>query len=259
MTEQRCTIGLVIPAYNEANRIEKTVGEVVEYLRSQPYAWKVLVVDDGSADSTPAIVRSLMKTIPELELLANDHRGKAYAVRAGVLATKADFVIFSDADLSVPITELERLMSRLRAGASVVIGSREAKGARRIGEPSYRHVMGRVFSLFYRALILPGVQDAQCGFKGFRIDVARALFSSLLLYGDKAPVVKGGMVTGFDVELLFLARRWGFVVEEVPVDWYYGSGSKVRPTRDVPKMVFDVWRIRWFALTGRYARSYQKG
>lgn len=250
-----CLVGLVIPAFNEATRIEKTVREVVAYMRSRPYTWRLLVSDDGSTDETAAIVRGIMGEVPELELLSNDHRGKAFAVRAGVLRIDARYVVFTDADLAVPINELDRLLTKLEAGADVVIGSREAPGARRFDEPPYRHLMGRVFSLLYRLLILPGIEDAQCGFKGFRGDVGHALFSHLLLYGDKAPVVRGGLLTGFDVELLYVARRWGLRIEEVPVDWYYGAGSKVRPTRDVPKMIMDVLRIRWHALAGDYARQ----
>lgn len=249
-----CRLGLVIPAYNEAGRIETTLREVVAFLRSRPYAWRLLVSDDGSSDDTAAIVRTVMREVPELDLLSSSHRGKAFAVRAGVLRTDARYIVFTDADLAVPINELDRLLTSLEAGADVVIGSREASGARRFDEPPYRHLMGRIFSALYRVLILPGIEDAQCGFKGFRGEVAHALFSHLLLYGDKAPVVRGGLLTGFDVELLYLARRWGLKIEDVPVDWYYGAGSKVRPTRDVPKMIMDVLKIRWHALAGDYAR-----
>lgn len=252
MTEPACYLGLLIPAYNESARLPRTVETVVGYLRAQPYSWQLLIVDDGSTDDTLAVARALQVRTPELAVKANDHRGKAYAVRSGMLHLKAQFLVFTDADLSVPIEELARLLEKLEMGADVVIGSREAPGSRRIGEPAYRHLMGRVFSLTYRVLILPGVEDAQCGFKGFRQTAGRILFRHLLLYGEDAPVVRGGLLTGFDAELLFLARRWGFRVAEVPVDWYYGAGSKMRPQRDIPKMLGDILKIRWNAITGRY-------
>lgn len=245
-------VDLIIPAYNEETRLPETLERVVAYLRRQPYPWNVIVVDDGSDDRTLAIARGWQEQEARVQVIASDHRGKAYAVRTGILAAQAPYVVFSDADLSVPIEELERILPLLSGGADVVIGSRESAGAHRYNEPAYRHVMGRVYNLLYRSVLLPGVRDSQCGFKGFRTAVAHQLFQRMLLYGADAEPVRGGMVTGFDIELLFLARRWKLNVVEVGVQWYYGRASKVRPVRDTVRMVGDVLRILLYARLGRY-------
>jgi dolichyl-phosphate beta-glucosyltransferase len=255
MPEANPYLSVVIPAYNESGRIAQTVEAVIGYLRGQPYTWDILVVDDGSVDETRQIAKALCDITPELTIIGNEHRGKAFAVRTGMLAARGAFIVFSDADLAVPITSLETMLKRFHEGADVVIASREAPGARRVGEPAYRHLMGRVFSLAYRVLILPGIEDSQCGFKGFTHASAVTLFGNMLLYGDKAPIVRGGLLTGFDAELLFLARRWDYRIAEIPVDWFYGAGSKVRAFHDTPKMIKDIVLIRWNALTRRYART----
>ncbi len=246
-------VDLIIPAYNEEMRLPGTLERVIAYLRHQSYPWKVIVVDDGSEDRTLAIAQRWQEEEQRIQVIANDHRGKAYAVRTGIFAAKAPYVVFSDADLSVPIEELERILPLLFNGADVVIGSREGAGAHRYNEPAYRHVMGRVYNLLYRSVLLPGIQDSQCGFKGFRTEVAHRLFQQMLLYGANAKPVRGGMVTGFDIELLFLARRWKLNIIEVGVQWYYGRASKVRPVRDTVRMVSDVLRILLYARLGRYS------
>jgi glycosyltransferase involved in cell wall biosynthesis len=255
MPETNPYLSVVIPAYNEARRIAQSVNTVIDYLRTRPYTWQLLVIDDGSIDETRNIAHDLCEGKPELTIIGNEHRGKAFTVRTGVLASRGDYVVFSDADLAVPITALEPMLHRFREGADVVIASREAPGARRVGEPAYRHLMGRVYNLVYQLLILPGVQDSQCGFKGFTRAAADTLFGNMLLYGEHAPIVRGGLLTGFDAELLFLARRWDFQVTEIPVEWFYGAGSKVRAFHDTPKMMRDILLIRWKALTRRYART----
>lgn len=243
---------VIVPAYNEAARLPGTLDQMVTYFRGQPYAWRICVVDDGSADDTAAIAQQWVEREPCVGVIVNDHRGKAYAVRTGILAAQGDYVAFSDADLSVPIGEIERLLAALAAGADVAIGSREGPGAHRYGEPAYRHLMGRIYNLLYRGVVLPGIADSQCGFKAFRTAVAHDLFRHMQVYGADARPIKGGMVTGFDTELLFLARRCGYHLEEVGVDWYYGKASKVRPVRDTVRMIVDVFKIRAFAAAGRY-------
>lgn len=243
---------VVVPAYNEAGRLPGTLERMVAYFREQAYSWRVHIVDDGSSDATLALAQRWVEREPALTVTANDHRGKAYAVRTGILAAESRYVAFSDADLSVPIVEIERLLTALDAGADVAIGSREGPGARRYGEPAYRHLMGRVYNLLYRTVLLPGISDSQCGFKAFRTPVAHDLFQRMLVYGADARRIKGGMVTGFDTELLFLVRRRGYRLEEVGVDWYYGKASKVRPVRDTGRMMTDVFKIRAYAGAGRY-------
>ena len=230
----------------------RTLEQMVAYFLGQTYEWRISVVDDGSVDTTRDVCRDWAQREPRVSVIANDHRGKAFAVRTGILAADTCYVAFSDADMSVPIAEIERLVAELAAGADVAFGSREGPGARRYDEPMYRHVMGRVYNQLYRHILLPGIQDSQCGFKAFRGAVAHDLFRRMLVYGSDAPLIRGGMVTGFDTELLYLARRRGYRIVEVGVDWYYAKASKVRPLQDTVRMVTDVFRILVNARSGRY-------
>ena len=249
---------VVVPAYNEAERLPGTLEQMVAYFQDQPYDWRICVVDDGSDDATSALAQAWSAREPRLDVIVNDHRGKAYAVRTGIMAATSAYVAFSDADLSVPIGEIERLLAALASGADVAIGSREGPGSHRYGEPAYRHLMGRIYNLLYRGVLLPGIADSQCGFKAFRTAVAHDLFQRMLVYGAKAQPIRGGMVTGFDTELLFLIRRRGYRLEEVGVDWYYGKASKVRPVRDTVRMIVDVFKIRAFAGAGRYGAKVKR-
>ena len=250
---------IVVPAYNERQRISATVARISEFMSAQDYAAELLVVDDGSDDGTADMVDSLRNGAgPPVDVIRNDHRGKAFAVRTGILAARSTYVAFSDADLSVPIREIERLLMALDGGADVAIGSREGPGAHRYGEPAYRHLMGRIYNLLYRTVLLPGISDSQCGFKAFRTLAAHDLFQRMLVYGGDARPITGGMVTGFDTELLFLARRRGYRLDEIGVDWYYGKASKVRPVRDTERMIVDVFKIRAYAGAGRYGAKARR-
>jgi dolichyl-phosphate beta-glucosyltransferase len=160
--------------------------------------------------------------------------------------------VFTDADLATPIEYVQDARDLLEEGWDLVIGSREGNGARRIGEPRHRHYMGRLYNYFVQALLLPGIRDTQCGFKAFRYDVARDLFTRTALYHGTDLRVRGPLVTGFDVELLYLARRRGYRIFELPVVWRHVSGSKVRPGVDSMLMLRDVLRVRWNGLRGRY-------
>lgn len=212
----------------------------------------MVVVDDGSSDDTAALVEEAARKDASLQLIRNGHYGKAYTVRTGMLAAQGRFVLFTDADGATPIEEVDKLLPLLEQGADVAIASREGSGARRIGEPWHRHVMGRVFNLIVRIIALPGIHDTQCGFKCFRREAAQALFGGMRLYGEQAGTVKGALLTGFDVEVLFLARKWGYRIAEVPVAWYYGSESKVNPIKDSWRNLRDVLLVRWNDLRGRY-------
>jgi len=169
-----------------------------------------------------------------------------------MLAAHGACVLFTDADLAVPIEEVGRLLPVLDAGYGVVIGSREGDGASREGEPAFRHVMGRVFNRLVRLIAAPGIDDTQCGFKLFRADAVAAVVPRLRLYGADAPVVRGARVTGFDVEVLVIARRQGFRIHEEPVRWRYGVQSKVRPVADTFWNLRDVVRVRLNDLRGFY-------
>jgi glycosyltransferase involved in cell wall biosynthesis len=246
----------VIPAYEEANRLRSTLDRVEKFLREPPRApMEVVLVDDGSRDATLSIMREFAGSRPDVQVVANAHRGKAFAVRSGMLAARGAVVYFSDADLSTPLAETARLLRALERGASVAIGSREGTGARRQEEPFYRHLMGRGFNFLVQFLLVPGVRDTQCGFKMFSRQAARAIFSRLKRYGPDAPVIQGPMVTAFDVEVLFLARKLGFKIAEVPVFWKHEVGSKVRPVVDSLRMARDIALVRWNEARGAYARG----
>jgi len=248
-------LSVVVPAYNEERRLPATLKQICDYLGRQPYQAELLVVDDGSIDRTVDVSRQALATVPQnltWRIIENDHRGKGYTVRTGMLAAKGRHVLFSDADLATPIEDVEKLLPYLEGGYDIAIGSREGLGAQRLAEPWYRHVMGRVFNLLVRIVAGTQYQDTQCGFKIFKREVARDLFGRLQLYGATAKVIKGGAVTAFDVEVLFLAGKRGYRVKEVPVQWRYGENTKVNPLRDSIRMFRDVIRVRLNDWRGLY-------
>jgi len=251
-------LSVVIPAYNEEQRLPGTLQCVCDYLGRQPYAAELVVVDDGSHDHTLDAARAaLAGATPNVSsrVIANDHRGKGYTVRTGMLAAAGDYVLFSDADLATPIEEVSKLLAQLRAGYDVAIGSREGVGAQRLAEPWYRHLMGRVFNLLVRIVAGMNFQDTQCGFKAFGHTVARDLFGSMRLYGAGAQVIQGAAVTAFDVEVLFLACKRGYRVAEVPVVWHYGESTKVNPLRDSMRNFQDVMHVRLNDWRGAYRKT----
>jgi len=229
-------LSIIVPAYNEENRIAPTLARIVEYMTARDEPYELIVVDDGSRDRTPAIVAEFAANNPTARLLAlTRNAGKGAAVRAGVLASRGDQVLFSDADLSTPIDELAQLRTALGAGADLAIGSRAAAGATRT-QPLLRRLQSSAFHLITRAFgfrVVTAIADTQCGFKLFRGSVARVLFRELSLAGF-----------AFDVELLELAHR-RFRIDEVPVVWTHVDGSKVRPGIDAIKMLGDLLRVRF--------------
>jgi glycosyltransferase involved in cell wall biosynthesis len=247
-------LSVVIPAYNEASRLPATLDKVMSYLEGCTYTYEVLVVDDGSEDRTADIVEEIAASHPYLTAIRNPHRGKGYAVRTGMLRATGRFILYSDADLSAPIEEVEKLLPYLEGKYDVAIGSREGIGAARYDEPHYRHLMGRVFNTFVRVVALPQFNDTQCGFKAFRKEAAHTLFRNLHLYGDNTADIKGAMVTGFDVEVLYLALKWDYKVKEVPVHWYYSPGTKVNPLKDTFRMLKDITKVRVNDVRGTYKR-----
>jgi glycosyltransferase involved in cell wall biosynthesis len=233
------SLSLVIPAYNEAARIAATARAAADHLANQPYATELLVVDDGSDDATADLARVAVADVPFARVLSIPHAGKAAALRAGLTAARLDLVAFSDADLAVPLDALADLRAAVARGCDIAIGSREGVGARRLGEPEYRHLMGRAFNAVVRLLLLPGIHDTQCGFKLFRREVLADILDRARLYRDGSPVL-GPRVTAFDVELLAIARGRGWRICAEPVVWTYGEGSKVQPLRDSWHNVRDV-------------------
>jgi len=243
---------VVIPTYNEKERIGATLTRVGQFLAQQPYASTILVVDDGSTDGTPDVVQLFAGKDVPLRIIAGQHRGKAYAVRTGMLAAQSRYALFSDADLSTPIEAFADFLPCFEQGCDVVIASREAPGALRIDEPWSRHLMGRVFTRIVHVVTGQRFEDTQCGFKAFTLPAARAIFSAVRLYGEDSPIIQRSKVTGFDVEVLFLARKLGFRIREVPVHWYYAAGSKVSPLRDSLQNLQDAINVRLNDLRGLY-------
>jgi glycosyltransferase involved in cell wall biosynthesis len=246
------SLSLIIPAYNEARTICQTLTAVWDYLSAQAYPFDVLLVDDGSTDDTRALAERFAETHPQVRVYSIPHAGKAVALRQGLTEATGDLVVFTDADLATPLPYIEEFRDRARTGCDIVIGSREGPTAQRIGEPAYRHVMGRIFNLLVRALLLRDIHDTQCGFKLFRRPVVEVLLHKTRLYSTPGTSVSGARVTAFDVEMLVVARRHGFNICVVPVVWTYGSNSKVNPVRDTLNNLFDVLHVKANDLRGRY-------
>lgn len=251
--EDQVLLSLVIPCYNEETRLPQTLASVLEFFTEFPSSWELIIADDGSDDGTQRIGRRAAQAA-RVRYLRLPHRGKASAVRAGVRAANGQYVVFTDADLSTPIEYVNDVVRLLSTGWDLVIGTREGQGAQRLDEPAYRHLMGRMFNHLVQLLAVPGVSDTQCGFKGFRIEVAKDLFNHSRLYRNETSEVRGPLVTGFDVELLFLARKLGYRLKQLPVTWRHFDGSKVRPGVDSLVMVGDILRVRMNDLQHRYDR-----
>ena len=238
------SLSLVIPAFNEAVRIADTLNAATAYLAEQPYASELILVDDGSTDGTGDAARRFAEREPRARVISIPHGGKAAAIRAGMLAASNEYVAFCDADLATPLRYLDHLRRTVERGCDIAIGSREGIGGCRVGEPIYRRLMGRVFNGLVRLLVLPEIQDTQCGFKLFRRDAALSILDRARLYAESNATVSGPRVTAFDVELLVIARRLGLRVCSVPVVWTYGAHSKVHPARDTWHNVRDVLQVR---------------
>jgi dolichyl-phosphate beta-glucosyltransferase len=246
-------LSLVIPAYNEAHRIEETLREAAAFMASDFPRSEIILVDDGSTDDTLRIARAVAAAHPAVRVIANPHGGKAAAVRTGMVAADGDLIGFSDADLATPLRHLHDLVAAIEGGCAIAIGSREGAGAVRIGEPAYRHVMGRGFNWLVRLIALPGFADTQCGFKLFRREAIERILPRTVLYTGDTEKIAGPRVTAFDVEFLVIARRHGLQVCPVPVTWRYGEQTKVDPVRDTWHNLTDVIRIQINNLRGRYS------
>ena len=234
-------LSIVIPAYNEESRIAQTLDTVVNYVEGRGYSWEVVVADDGSHDGTAGLVEAFAGENPNVRLVKLSHKGKGWAVKWGMLEAQGQYRFIADADLSMPIEHLERFLPPALSDFDIAIGSREAPGSRRFHEPFRRHLMGRVFNWMVRLLAVRGFSDTQCGFKCFEAQAAETVFSIQRAHGF-----------GFDVEALFLAQRLGMRIKEIPIDWYYHEGSKVKPLRDSFLMLRDIFSVRWNSVKGRY-------
>lgn len=228
-------LSLVIPAYNEALRLAPSLMRILEYLATQPYTWEIVIVDDGSSDDTAAVARGLLEGKADYRILRNEpNRGKAMSVKRGLLEGRGKVLLFSDADLSTPIEESAKLLAEIEAGADIAIASRQLPESKlSIHQPWYRELAGKMFGWLNQAVLLPGIPDSQCGFKAFRREAAHAVL-------DRQKVT--GWV--FDAELLYIARKLGLRIAQVPVTWVNDPASKVKMLRDGFKMTADLFRIR---------------
>ena len=234
-------LSIVIPAFNEASRITATLERVTAYLRERGISAEVLVADDGSTDDTAALAEAFAASTPPVRTVSLPHRGKGSAVKAGMLHAEGDYRFLCDADLSMPIEEIDRFLDRIDR-FDVIIGSREAAGASRLEEPAFRYVASRGFNFLVRAV--GGVRtfaDTQCGFKMFRREAAEHLFPQQRIDGF-----------GFDIELLYIAHRSGMKVDELGIEWRHDRGSKVRPVRDSLRTLGEVLRVRSNHVLRRY-------
>jgi len=246
-------LSVVIPSYNEQQNITSGVlSSIVAYLKQQSYTWEVILSDDGSTDGTIPKLREFAEEHPGVRVLTNKHAGKASNVTAGMLAANGTWRLFTDFDQSTPLSEVEKLLAIAESGFSVVIGSREITGAKRDDEPFYRHIMGRIFNFVVQTLAVPGIFDTQCGFKLFSEQATDDLFSRLSVYGNLAE--RQDAYTGaFDVELLYIARKFGYKIAEIPIHWEHRETDRVNPIKDSIRMFIDILRIRLAAARGRYA------
>lgn len=234
----------MIPAYNESVRLQPTLHALLRHIQEQSWDAEILVVNDGSTDDTAQIVREYGKLHPQVLLVENPgNRGKGFSVRNGMLHAHGDICLFSDADLSSPITEAQKLFDAITQGADIAIGSRWLRAELQTErQPLYRQAFGRIYNLMLRIVLGLRFADTQCGFKAFRRDAAQRIFPLQRIER-----------WGFDPEILFLAKRAGLRVEEVPVLWAHSEGTRLHPFRDGLRMFLEAVRIRWYAMTGEYA------
>jgi dolichyl-phosphate beta-glucosyltransferase len=240
------TYSFIIPAYNESSRIRPTLDELLRYSHDRGWDVEILVVDDGSRDDTAQIVREYGRAHQQILLVENPgNRGKGFSVRNGMLHARGDICLFTDADLSSPISEAPKLFDAISAGADIAIGSRWLRSDLQTErQPLYRQAFGRVFNVVLRLVLGLNFADTQCGFKAFRREAAQRIF----------PLQKIER-WGFDPEILFLARRMNFTVKEVPVVWAHNEGTRLHPFRDGFRMFLEVLRIRWNSISGAYTAA----
>ncbi|MDA0677248.1 MAG: glycosyltransferase family 2 protein [Chloroflexi bacterium] len=240
-------LSIVVPAFNEESRIGTSLERLREFLGSREWSWEIVVVDDGSTDGTTQIVESQSALDGRVRLIQAEHGGKGAAVKRGMSEARGQWRFLCDADLSMPPEELDRFFSGLGGLPlyDVSIGSREAVGARRLEEPWSRHFLGRVYNWTVKLVALRGIEDTQCGFKLYSADAAMLVFPAQRLQGF-----------GFDVENLYIARKAGFSIGEVPIDWQYYEGGKVTLGSSILAYV-DIFRVRFNNLLGRYRITRQ--
>lgn len=235
-------LSIIIPAHNEEHRLPPSLTKIDAFLQTLPFRSEVIVVENGSHDRTADVTREFAQTHPYVRLLVVQTRGKGLAVKAGMLAAQGDYRFICDTDLSMPIEEIVKFLPPHSDGYDISIATREGKLANRIGEPEYRHIMGRVNNLVIKLFAVRGFEDTQCGFKMFNRRSAEDLFSVQRMTG-----------IGFDVELLFIAKRRGYRIREVPITWYFDPDSRMRLIQDSLRMLIEIFEIRRNWSRGMYA------
>lgn len=235
-------LSVIIPAHNEEHRLPGTLEQVIAFLEQQSFTYEVIVVENGSDDRTLEIARSYQEYHKNLRILREAKRGKGLAVRRGMLDAHGEYLFMCDADLSMPVVEISRFLPPNLEDYDIAIASREAPGSVRYNEPQYRHLGGRAVNTMIRLLALPGLNDTQCGFKCFRAAVAQDIFRLQTLEG-----------WSFDIELLYIARRRGYKIIEVPISWYFNPESKLSVVQDAFRMFLDIFQIHLNAIKGIYA------
>lgn len=244
--EKRPLLSIIIPAHNEERRLPPCLDKIDAFLAAQPYDAEVIVVENGSRDRTIDVAQAFAATHPYVKLMVVKTRGKGLAVKAGMLAAHGDYRFICDVDLSMPIDEIVKFLPPFGTGFDISIGTREGKGAKRINEPEYRHLMGRINNLIIKLTAVRGFEDTQCGFKMFNRRAADDLFSVQRMSG-----------IGFDIEILFIAKKRGYRIREVPITWYFDSDSRMRLVQDSLKLLREIWEIQrnWRAGVYRAAQA----
>ena len=237
-------LDVIIPAYNEERRLPLALEQALHFLENQDYDYELVVVENGSQDQTFRIAQEFAARYPQVRVIQETARGKGLAVRRGMLESRGEYRFMCDADFSMPINEINRFIPPILTGFDIAIASREAPGAVRYDEPLYRHLGGRLINLMIRLSTLPGLHDTQCGFKCFRGAVADELFSRQIMTG-----------WSFDVEILYIASRFGYRIVEIPIPWYFSTESKVSPLLNSIQIARDLWRLHRNAQKGLYKKS----
>ena len=233
-------LSIIIPAYNEENRLPDTLEQVFHFLEKQPFTSEVIVVENGSTDKTFEVAQKFSSRYKNFRVFQTE-RGKGAAVKRGMIEAEGEYRFMCDADLSMPVEEMTKFIPPALNNFDIAIASREVAGSVRYNEPRYRHFGGRGINYIIQIFALPGLNDTQCGFKCFRANVVKDIFNLQTMKG-----------WSFDIELLFIARRRGYRVREIPIDWYYHPETKVDAMRDALRMIGDIFHIRANALRGKY-------
>jgi glycosyltransferase involved in cell wall biosynthesis len=237
-------LSIILPALNEEHRLPTCLGKIDAFLRTQPFSAEVIVVENASTDRTADIARAFAVDHPYVRLIQLGQRGKGRAVKAGMLAAHGDYRFICDVDLSMPIEEVAHFLPPHSGDADISIATREGKKARRVDEPEYRHIMGRINNFIIQVFAVRGFEDTQCGFKMFNRRAAEDLFAVQRMHG-----------IGFDVELLFIAKRRGYKVREVPITWYFDPDSRMRLIQDSLNILREIWEIRRNWAKGLYEQQ----